>query len=118
MNFSVENRGGQVIFTLKDKQLNAVNAPVLKAQFLIVCQPDIESLILDFSNIEQIDSAGLGALLLAYRILKEYDIPIGLISVRSMVKSMLRISQLEHLFEFFDSVDEAIESLEGEEIEE
>jgi len=55
MNFSVENRGTKVIFTLKDKKLDAETSAGLKAQFLIVCQPDIDILIIDCSNIEIID---------------------------------------------------------------
>jgi len=56
-------------------------------------------------------------LLLAHRQLKEYNTPIALIAVRGMVKSMLRISQLEHLFEFYDTVEDAVDSVEGEEID-
>ena len=39
----------------------------LKAEFLILAQPDIDTLIVDLTDVKQIDSAGISALLLAER---------------------------------------------------
>jgi anti-anti-sigma factor len=80
-----------------------------KAEILILCQPDITALVIDLSNVKAIDSSGLGALLLAHRQLKDHNIPIALIGVNENVQTLLDISQLIHLFEYYDTVDEAIE---------
>ena len=108
MNFSIENRNGFVIFTLKTKNLDSENSAKLKAELLILCQPDIKGLILDISDVEYIDSSGLGALLLAHRQLDEYDTSIALVGPQEVVKSMLNISQLTDLFGMANTIDDAI----------
>ena len=108
MNFAVENRDGYVIFTIKSNKLESQNSPKLKAELLIVCQPDIEGLIIDISQVEYIDSSGLGAMLLAHRQLKEYGKKITLVGAQDVVKSMLSISQLTELFQMADTIDEAL----------
>lgn len=109
MNFSIENRDGIVIFTLKNKMLDSENSANLKAELLIICQPDIKGLIMDITNVEYIDSSGLGALLLAHRQLKDQETFITLVGAQEVVKLMLDISQLSELFQFSDLVEEAVE---------
>jgi anti-anti-sigma factor len=109
MNFTVENRDGLVIFTFKSQNIDSENSPKLKAELLILCQADINGLILDVSDVEYIDSSGLGALLLAHRQLKEYGTTITLVGVQDVVMSMLNISQLTELFGIASSIEEAIE---------
>ncbi len=109
MNFSIENKDNLVIFTLKGRNLDSEISAKLKAELLIVCQPDIKGLVFDLSEIEYVDSSGLGALLLANRQLSDYETPIILVGVQEMVKSMLSISQLTDLFIMLDSQKEAID---------
>lgn len=108
MNFSIENKENLVIFSLNGRNLDSEISAKLKAELLIVCQPDIKGLIFDLTEIEYVDSSGLGALLLANRQLSDTNIPIILVGVQEMVKSMLSISQLTDLFIMLDSKNEAI----------
>ena len=110
MNFSVENRDGLVIFTLKSKNLDSDNSARLKAELLILCQPDIKGLVLDISDVEYVDSSGLGALLLAHRQLNDFEKDITLVGTQEIVRSMLNISQLTDLFNLVDTLEEALES--------
>lgn len=112
MRFTVERNDKLVIFTLKNERLDGEVSANFKAELLILSQFDIDALIIDMSNVQSIDSAGLGALLLAYRQLKDYAIPVVLCGVQDLVMSLLSISQLQNLFEFFDTVDGAVESFE------
>jgi anti-anti-sigma factor len=111
MRFSVEQNDSIVIFTLKEPKLDAINAPDVKAELLIICQPTIEALILDLSLVKYCDSAGLSALLLAHRQMKEHEAPVFLAGASDQVRNLLRISQLEWLFDYFDSTEEALEQL-------
>lgn len=108
MNFSFEINNDVVVFTLKNAKLDLEIASQLKAKLLILCQPDVSALIFDLRNIEYVDSSGLGALLLAYRQMKENGAPIVLVGVQPMVKKMLTISQIDSLFEYDDSLENAI----------
>ena len=106
MNFSLERKDNIVIFNLKTTKLTVEISPQMKAELLIICQPDIDALVLDLSKVEYIDSSGLGVLLLAHRQLKENEIPVILVGVQEPVLSMLRISHIVDLFEFYDNFEE------------
>lgn len=108
MNFSFDITDNIVVFKLNNQNLDMEISAQLKAKILILCQPDIEALIFDLSKIEYVDSSGLGALLLAYRQLKEYNIPIVLVGVKEIVKKLLVLSHIDDLFEYFDTEEEAI----------
>lgn len=114
MRFSIENQDNIVIFHLKVKSVNSDISAALKAELLIVCQPDIRGMILDLTDVEIMDSAGLGALLLAYRQLTELGIPIMLVGVQEYVFKIMEISQIHGLFDFFDTVEEAVDCIENE----
>ena len=47
MHFSIEHQDSISIFTLKEEILDASNAPEVKAELLILCQPTVEALIID-----------------------------------------------------------------------
>ena len=111
MKFSTEQSDNTVIFTLKNKSLNSDIAPELKAKLLIVCQPDIEALIIDLANVETIDSSGIGALLLAQRQMNEYGLPVILTAVNEQVMAILEILHLEEFFDIYPSVEEAMQDL-------
>jgi len=108
MKFTVEHIDNLVIFTLKDRKINSELSSELKTQFLILSQPDISALVLDLSSVEFIDSSGLGALLLSHRQLKEYGIPVILVGLQEMIIKLLKISYIDHLFKYYDTVEEVI----------
>ena len=111
MKFSIEQDDNIVVFTLKENRLDSTVAPDVKAELLIVCQPDIDALVIDLSKVDYADSTGLSCLLLAHRQLKDHDAPVILVGVREAVRNLLRISQMEWLFEFFDTKEQAFSDM-------
>ena len=111
MRFSIDRQDNIAIFTLKNNKLDADIAPQLKAELLILCQPELEALVFDMTFVEHVDSTGLGVLLLANRQLKDTEAPIILVGVKEMVMKMLSISQLDSIFDYAETVDEAIQYL-------
>lgn len=107
MKYTIEHNDNIVIFTLKNDTLNSRISADFKAELLIICQPDIRALILDLSTVESIDSSGLGGILLAYRQLHENEIPVILVGVQEMVRTIMNISQIGSQFVFCDTVEEA-----------
>ena len=118
MNFTLENQGNISIFHLKNTNIDGQVAAQLKAKVLIVAQPDIEALIIDLSPVEAMDSSGLGALLLAHRQLVEHGIPVILTGVQDFVKSLMSITRIDELFEFYPTVEEALLTFSESETEE
>lgn len=118
MHFTVEHRDNIVIFNLKNKNVDSDVSAKFKAKLLILAQPDIDALIIDLTSVESIDSSGLGALLLAHRQLKDHAIPVILTGVKDFVKSLMRMTHIDELFEYYESVDSAVEAFESGQIQE
>ncbi len=114
MRYSIESQDNITIFSLKNKNVNSEVSADLKAEMLILCQPDLRGMILDLSEVEIIDSSGLGAILLAYRQLNDNQIPMMLVGVQENVYKIMEISQISGLFDFFDNIKEALECIETE----
>jgi len=108
MNFNLENRDETIIFTILNKSIEGKTAAELKSKIIIAAQPDIKALILDLTNVELMDSSGLGALLLAHRQHKEYGFPVVLVGVQDFIKSLLKITRIEDVFTYSESVEEAL----------
>lgn len=115
MRYTLENRDNIVIFTVNNDNIVGEVASELKAELLIICQPDIDALIIDLNKVLSIDSAGLGALLLAHRQLKEHDVPIYLVGATELVRTLMSISQIDSLFAFYNNVDEVFSDMEDDE---
>ncbi|MFP4528307.1 MAG: STAS domain-containing protein [Candidatus Kapaibacterium sp.] len=111
MNYSIEHKDDIVIFTVKQSSIDSEDAADMKAEMLILCQPNINALIIDMTRVERIDSSGLGALLLAHRQLKDNDIPVILVGVGGIVLTLMQISRIHSLFGYFDTVDEALSEI-------
>lgn len=110
MHFTIDQKDGVTIFKLNEPRLDSQNAGQLKAEFLILAQPDVEKLILDLSQVSYVDSAGLSALLLAERQQSAHGGDIRLVGVNENVKSLLRITQLDRIFPMYATVTEAIQA--------
>ncbi len=111
MNYTIERRDNIVIFTIKNTNLDTAVSPQFKAEILIVAQPNIDALVLDLSNVEYVDSSGLGAMLLAHRQLTDHDIPVLLVGVQETVMKMLSISHLQNIFDYYETVDDAVQAM-------
>jgi len=99
MKFEVLKDGASVKLTLKEKKLDSTIASELKGEFLIVCKPKVETLVIDLHEVEFCDSSGLSALLIAERKMKEHGGKVRLLGANQKVTSLLKISMLDRLFE-------------------
>ncbi|MBK6290620.1 MAG: STAS domain-containing protein [Ignavibacteria bacterium] len=108
MRFSVEQDDELVVFTIKEPMLDGTNAPEVKSELLILCQPSVKALVVDLSMVHFCDSQGLSSLLLAHRQMKDHEGFVILVGVQDQVRNLFRISQIEYLFEFQATVADAI----------
>lgn len=65
------------------------------------------SLIIDFTNVPYVDSAGIGALVGAYVTRQHGGRSLALVGVSERVHNALGVTRVEQFFRFFDSVDAA-----------
>jgi anti-anti-sigma factor len=108
MHFLTEQEDATTIFRLREERLDSRNAGQLKAEFLILAQPDIDTLIVDLTDVVHIDSAGLSALLLAQRQMRIHEGELRLVGLHEDVRSLLAVTQLDRIFPIFDTVSEAL----------
>ena len=107
MNFDVHKNGAATVFKLKERKLDSTVSPELKGEFLLLCKPKVESLVIDLADVEFCDSSGLSALLIADRKMKEHGGKEKLIYVHKKVSSLLKISMLDRVFDIQESAAHA-----------
>lgn len=103
MKFEVQKEAASVMLVLKEKKLDSTISSELKGEFLILCKPKIETLVIDLHDVEFCDSSGLSALLIAERKMKEHGGKVRLVGANQKVVSLLKISMLDRLFEIKNS---------------
>ncbi|MBI2428335.1 MAG: STAS domain-containing protein [Ignavibacteriales bacterium] len=107
MKFDVSKNGTSAVLTIKERKLDVSISPELKGEFILLCRPQVKSLIVDLTEVEFCDSSGLSALLIAERQMRQHGGQVKLVGVHKKVLSLLKISQLDKVFQLFDSVAKA-----------
>jgi len=70
-----------------------------------------KKILLDLTNVEWIDSRGIGELVTTLRMAKNFGVAVKLLRVGDRVKHVLSISQLLPLLDIYETEEEAIEAL-------
>jgi anti-sigma B factor antagonist len=65
------------------------------------------SLIIDFTKVPYVDSAGIGALVGAYVTRQKGERSLALVGVSERIHNALKVTRVEQFFRFFDSVSAA-----------
>jgi anti-sigma B factor antagonist len=99
MKFDVVKDGASTVFKLKERKLDSSISSELKGEFLLLCKPKVNTLVVDMADVEFCDSSGLSALLIADRKMKEHGGSVKLINVHKKVASLLKISMLDRVFD-------------------
>jgi len=107
MKFEISKNTQHTIFKLKERKLDVSVSPDLKGEFILLCRPTLKSLVVDLTDVEFCDSSGLSALLIAERQMRGHGGKVSLVGVHKKVLALLKISQLDRVFQIFDSVAKA-----------
>jgi anti-anti-sigma factor len=107
MNFTVDKENALAIFHLHEDRLDSTNAADAKSEFLILCQSNIDILIIDLSEATFCDSSGLSAILLAERQMRERDAGIIVVDMFGKVRSLFEIAKLTDIIPLVSTIDEA-----------
>ena len=99
MNFEVQKNRTSTTLKLKERKLDSSVSPELKGEFLILCNPKVQHLVVDLGDVEFCDSSGLSALLIADRKMKEHGGMVKLVNVQKKVASLIKISMLDRVFD-------------------
>ncbi|MDC0833408.1 STAS domain-containing protein [Geitlerinema sp. CS-897] len=84
--------------------LNAANAEQVRQQLTsAVSARKTPVVLVDMAKTESLDSAGLMALVSALKLAHRIDIKFGLCSVSPAIRIIFELTQLDRVFEMFDS---------------
>lgn len=111
MEITIADRDDVSVVKPGGSRLDAEVAPAFRAALVRLVDRGRSNLIVDLSDIEFIDSSGLGALVSALKRLKQRD-PAGdirLAQVQPSVRAVLEIIRLHRVFAQYASVDDAIQ---------
>ncbi|RMF58181.1 MAG: anti-sigma factor antagonist [Calditrichaeota bacterium] len=111
LSYSTSKKDELLIFTINTETINQANQGELKEAIVMEFSEDCEHLIVDLSNVREMDSSGLGVLLFGKRLAHSRNGEMFLVGVAPNIENMMKIAQLSRSFDFFDTVDEAISSL-------
>jgi len=99
-----------VILEPKGKIMGGPDASLLNDKIQEFVEKDQKKVIIDLSQVEWMNSTGLGILISGYTRLRNHSGVLKLANVTDKIQSLLTITKLVTVFETFDSVDEAISS--------
>ena len=101
------NRDGQKIVSLK----GSLNIQTIFGFQSAVRAENSPMVILDFSGVPFIDSAGLGALVGAYVAAQKKPQRMAVVGMNTQVKALVEMTKVSQLIKSFDTVGEAEEKL-------
>lgn len=98
--------GDVLMLSVRERRLDARNAPALKETIAGFVSAGSEWIVLDLSDVEFIDSSGLGAIMTALKLLgRKGDIAIA--GAREPVEALFRLTRMDQVFRMFPTAADA-----------
>jgi len=99
-----------MVLELSGKIMGGPDFEKFKDEIATVLEAGHKKVILDLSGVPWINSTGLGILITGYHSVKAAEGQLKICSVKERVLSIFYISQLENIFDVFETREEAIAS--------
>tara|TARA_B100000809_G_scaffold256621_1_gene296890 strand:+ start:6262 stop:6633 length:372 start_codon:yes stop_codon:yes gene_type:complete len=117
MSFKTEKKENYTIIKFSTDKLDAIVAPDLKAELVLVSKNGAKNILLDLESVRYCDSSGLSALLIGHRLCKEVKGTFVLSSLQPSVQKLIIISQLDTILTIKKSIEAAMDSVSVDDIE-
>ncbi len=108
IKYAVETRGNVLIFTILQNEINKNQVASLKEKLFLEIADRNSKIVLNLKHVQTIDSSGLGAILFGTRQARNAGGNLVLATVNPKVETMIRIAQLDRVFDIFTSIEEAV----------
>ena len=106
MSFRTEKKDNYTLITFSTDKLDAIVAPDLKSELVLVSKQGEKNIIIDLESVKYCDSSGLSALLIGNRVCKEANGSFMLCSIQPSVQKLMIISQLDSFLNIKDKPEE------------
>jgi anti-sigma B factor antagonist len=110
MKLTDREQDGVVILSPKGKIMGGPDASLLQDKLYECIEQNKKMVIVDLSEVDWMNSTGLGILISSFTTLRNNDGMLKLANVTDKIQSLLTITKLVTVFEAFNSVEEAIDS--------
>lgn len=117
MKFEIEQKEKAVIVRTNVEKLDALHAPELKSEFVVLAGNGNKNIILDMSASRYCDSSGLSAVLVGNRLCRDSGGTFVLCGLQDAVAKLVSISQLDSVLKITPTASEAIDLVYMEEVE-
>lgn len=107
MEITTRKEGSSVVVSVKGR-IDAVTAPEFEKGLLALMAGGDSTLILNFSGLEYISSAGLRSILATAKQLKAKEGKMLFASLQGPVKDVFKISGFGSIFKIYDTEEEAL----------
>ena len=91
-------------------RLDAAAVKDLREHVNSVVKKNIKSIVMDMSEVEFIDSSGLGSLVSCLRMINREEGDIRLASLQDQIRALIELTRLHRVFQIFDDCESAITS--------
>lgn len=101
MSFNVNiefDEGDGVWIVIPEGEIDIYTSPKLKEELINALEKKKASLSIDLKDLDYIDSTGLGTLISIFKIVKENDDSIYMKNVKSNIRKLLDITDLDKVF--------------------
>jgi anti-sigma B factor antagonist len=101
--------GDVTVIRIREKRIDSHRAPDMKTALLGWMIGDGKKFVVNFKDVEQMDSTGLGALLFGIRQADQHGKEISFCEVNSKVRFLIRIARLEEVVPVYETEKEAVD---------
>ena len=105
--FNIEKKEFYTLITIENEKLDAIIAPVLKSELVLIAGNGEKNIIIDMEKVKYCDSSGLSTILVANRLSKNANGVFALSKLQSAVLRLISISQLDTVLNIADDIQEA-----------
>lgn len=110
MQIELTNKNGVLVLTLLDKRLDAKLAVDFREAMDEFIKTGHHRIAFNMSNIEFIDSSGLGAIVVCLKLMGSKGKFI-LYGLRAPVVSMFKLTRMDRVFNIYDTEEQVLEAL-------
>ncbi|MCR4438570.1 MAG: STAS domain-containing protein [bacterium] len=110
MTLTERQFGPVTVLSLAGKVMGGPDAGLLNERVHELIEAGARKVVADLAQVQWMNSSGLGLLISALSTLRNNGGDLKLACVTPRIRSLMTITKLIHVFETFDSVEEAVES--------
>jgi anti-sigma B factor antagonist len=112
MNLKVEEKYNAVLLVLSGKLMGGPFMQEMNETLHRLIDEGKKNIVADMSGVSLVTSSGIGIMISAYTTMKNAGGDIKFCQISDKVRGVLSITKLDGVFDYFETVDEALKSFE------